>query len=145
MLLISGMPKEESEGSIFDTSFHKKKETKKEEPSSLSKIPEDFSKDLNAEEMLEKIKTMRKDLEEKIGNAFEQGKIDHKHVKTVLSTLQDDTKTAREKAKKKLENDVFTALGKEKRKEHLEKEQQKDDKVRKGKTLGSRKKWMPMQ
>jgi hypothetical protein len=135
------MAKDDSTFNIFDPTSHKKK---KKEATSIPPDIETRYKDLNVDEMLERIKTMQKDLENKLEETFEKGKISTTRVKEVISGLEEPSLDYLRKEKKKFENEVFSALGEGARKEHLEKEQQKEDKVRKGKTLGSRRKWMPM-
>jgi len=138
--------KREEESSIFD--YARKKAKPAPKPKSTppaSEAKEEEPTDMK--QMFDKMRTMHRELKESLEKTFEKTGINPKHFEDSLKLAKSTPLwTEGQKEKQLLEQKVAEAIGttvprakteKERKETHMSKE-------RKGKTLGSRKKWIPV-
>jgi hypothetical protein len=101
----------------------------------------------DAQEIINHIKSLQADLEQKLDVVYQKSKLTPKKVKDLLSNPNafspKDWEKLQEK-KRELEKSLGFKLGTSIKKEKVKIEIEEKDRARKGKTLGARKKWMPM-
>lgn len=95
--------------------------------------------------MLSKMQQLRKDLEEKLEAIYVVGQLTPQKIDQYLDLFSDlvDTKS-NEADKKDLEDKIWSVMGASAKTQKAKEDISKDTKVRKGKSLGARKKWLPM-
>ncbi|MBA3956988.1 MAG: hypothetical protein H0X51_01140 [Parachlamydiaceae bacterium] len=140
--------KQESNFNIFDPSSHRPKTPKKPSapisPPKKSSEPSTSSED--PELLLKKMHEKQKEIQSRLENTYTKGGVTPKSLEEYVHGLNPSFRTKTEQDFKKLEADITDVVGKTPKSKrrirvgtaaHAEKE-------RKGKTLGSRKKWIPM-
>lgn len=141
--------KEDEKGNIFDMAGKQKaRPTAKIPP---EKIPEKETKPAepvgNVDEMFEKMRSMKRELQDNLEKTLTQSGLSPKELENVVQPFKGTEAWKKsEKEHQNLVKKVSEAIGSSAPgpKTEKEKEESKMDKERKGKTLGLRKKWMPM-
>lgn len=136
---------------IFDPALQKVKKKTKETPHapimSTEKRRELIMKDPEVKEWITRIEELNRSLKEKIGDLIEKHGFTPRSVKGYLNNPKNftpDQWNLIQKQRVEIEKMVGIALDPVLRKEQKKAEAKVRDKERKGKTLGSRKNWMPM-
>jgi hypothetical protein len=137
------------EKNIFETAANrlskKKQEPKVAKPKSIH--PFKHNKDPETEEMLKKMKDMKEDLKNKIDLIKNKNSAEAKQFKKMLENPSNFSKKEWndiQKAKKLLGDKIWQAIGKPETPEEGLQSSPSNPMNRKAKTLGSRKKWIPM-
>lgn len=147
---------DEIENNIFDAASKKLgKSNKKKVPSKDRRptSPEEGGQSPTAADpeiasMLKKVDLMKRDLEKKLSALYEKGSLYRIDIEKYLNDPTNFTKAEWEKLEKDkdfLYNKVLSVMTPAAGLKKLPKSKEKLTKERKGKTLGSRKNWIPMQ
>lgn len=142
------MSKKPISDNIFDFAAHQPKPVAKKKPEPSAKppirsIPIDVPTDTEVEKMLEKMEVLKNDLQQKLEKVFSKSSFDSDAMEKYLDAISDEEQSDREKKHQALENQIWDALGADAKTVFSEKKQKKAKKVRKGKSSGARRKWIP--
>jgi uncharacterized protein YoxC len=127
------------EKNIFETAsgmFAKKNKSSHSKSSTVKVVPQGRTLDKETLEMLDKIQFMQKDLKAKMDYIEQQSAVLKKQ------KLSPEELKYIENSKELLENKIWSAIGKSST--QVEEANQNNTLKRKAKTLGARKKWLPM-
>lgn len=118
-----------------------------ESPSSANAAPLAPLSDTDVKSMLERMHFMNKDLENKLESVYTKTGMPKEEIHNFLENPNNFSSTVWNKIQEdmtSLEQKVWAAVGKHMKKSMLKKKTDKKSKERKGKTLGARKKWIPV-
>ncbi len=130
-----------------------KKETPKIMPAPASEskekpkpktIPQEPSSELQLKQMFEKMRDLQQDLEAKLEEAYAIGGIGRNTIKGYIDSLLGPEIERLKKDKEKLEAQIYAVLGEDAKIKQASQSQTKHDKTRKAKSMGVRRKWLPM-
>lgn len=148
--------KEEKPFNIFDAAGKQKKPTPKKAAPPKKEIPtppiqkpagnESLPSTATVEEMMKQMEKMRDDIRAKFEEVCSKGGVNPKQLGKFVEVFQStEAYQTMEKARLELEDKINSAVGIVVKMSSKEKKvTEKMDKDRKGKTLGTRKKWIPM-